>query len=129
MIHTTELMPRYNAWGSAGNWLLVNRLSGLAGTRAAAYRRIRYEELIARPAATLDELFAWLQLDPAASDIVSPAGEVELAQVHTVSGNPLRFRTGPTTIRNDDAWQRAMPRSQQRLIRLITRPLLRRYGY
>jgi len=125
----TELMPRYNTWVSAGNWLLVNRLAELAGGPAAAYRRIRYEELIARPAATLDQLFTWLGLEATGGDFISPNGEVELTRDHTVSGNPLRFRTGPTTIRNDDAWRQAMPPARQRLIRLLTRPLLNRYGY
>jgi hypothetical protein len=125
----TELMPRYNTWTSAGNWMLVNRLAELAGSRAVTYRRVCYEDLIARPAAALDELFTWLQLEPIATDIVSSGGEVELDRVHTVSGNPLRFRTGLTAIRNDDAWQRAMPPARQRLIRLLTSPLLHRYGY
>jgi hypothetical protein len=129
IIRRTAYMPRYGTLASVGNWLLVNRLAELAGTAATSYRRVRYEDLIARPAATLNALFAHLGLEQSGGDIVSPRGEVELALDHTVSGNPLRFRTGLTLIRNDDAWQQAMPRSQQRLIRLLAWPLLRRYGY
>jgi hypothetical protein len=41
----------------------------------------------------------------------------------------MRFRTGPTTLRRDDAWRSALPRGRRLLVTVHTAPLLARYGY
>jgi hypothetical protein len=54
---------------------------------------------------------------------------VLLSPSHTVAGNPMRFRTGPTQLRRDDAWRTELPRGRRRLVTALTAPLLARYGY
>ena len=56
-------------------------------------------------------------------------GSVVLSASHTVAGNPMRFRTGPTKLRRDDAWRQSLPRGRRVLVSALTGPLLARYGY
>jgi hypothetical protein len=56
-------------------------------------------------------------------------GSVLLSPSHTVAGNPMRFRTGPTALRRDDAWRAELPTGRRRLVTFLTAPLLARYGY
>jgi len=48
---------------------------------------------------------------------------------HTVAGNPMRFRVGTIRLTVDDAWRSELPAARRRLVSLLTRPLLVRYGY
>jgi hypothetical protein len=41
----------------------------------------------------------------------------------------VRFLNGRVPIRQDDAWQAAMPAGQRRAVTALTLPLLGRYGY
>ena len=50
-----------------------------------------------------------------------------LGTSHSVAGNPMRFRTGPITLRVDDAWKDEMPVRDQRIVGGLTAPLSRWY--
>jgi hypothetical protein len=52
---------------------------------------------------------------------------VDLQVDHTVSGNPMRFTTGPVQIRPDDRWRSAMARRRRVIVGVLTAPL--RFGY
>ena len=54
---------------------------------------------------------------------------VDLGGCHSVAGNPMRFRTGPTRLRADEEWRTAMPAADRRLVTAMSWPLLRRFGY
>jgi hypothetical protein len=59
---------------------------------------------------------------------VSRDHTVNLGGNHTVSGNPDRFRTGPTTIREDTKWRREMPKGKRAVATALTFPLALRYA-
>ena len=52
-----------------------------------------------------------------------------LAQSHTVDGNPMRFATGPLTIRVDEEWRSRMGERDRAIVSTLTAPLLHHYGY
>jgi hypothetical protein len=54
---------------------------------------------------------------------------VSAKAVHTVAGNADRMRSGPLTVRLDDAWRTDLPTRSRRLVSALTAPLLARYGY
>jgi hypothetical protein len=55
---------------------------------------------------------------------------IELHTNHTVTGNPDRFRTGTTIIRDtDDAWKSGLPVSAKLAAVTLSWPLFARYGY
>ena len=41
----------------------------------------------------------------------------------------VRMEVGTVQLRLDEEWKRQMPRRQSGIVTLLTRPLLRRYGY
>ncbi|WP_329079189.1 MULTISPECIES: sulfotransferase [unclassified Streptosporangium] len=89
---------------------------------------LRYEEFIADPAGTIDALLRFCGADPAANPVRGRT--VELHTNHTVTGNPDRFNTGTTVIRNrDDSWRTGLPVPARLAATTLSWPLFRRYGY
>jgi hypothetical protein len=88
---------------------------------------LRYEDFATQPRATVARIMAFLGEDgqvPFADD-----DTVVLDVNHTVAGNPNRFRVGRVQIRLDSEWRRRMPRHRQLVVRVLTSPLLLRFGY
>ncbi|MBG0818117.1 sulfotransferase [Planomonospora sp. ID82291] len=89
---------------------------------------LRYEEFIADPAGTIDMLLRLCGEDPAGNPVRGRT--VDLHTNHTVTGNPDRFRTGTTVIRDrDDTWRTALPVRARLTAAALSWPLFRRYGY
>lgn len=122
-------MERRGAAKSTALWVLWN---GLLGRRAdpARYVRLRYEDLLADPAASIARILAAAGLEPQAPPTLAADGRsVRLGVHHTVAGNPARMAQGPTPLRLDDEWRTAMPRPERMLVTAGAAPLMRRYGY
>jgi len=89
---------------------------------------LRYEDFIANPAGTVDALLQFCGIDLAANPVRDRV--VELHTNHTVTGNPDRFLTGPTVIRDrDDSWRAGLPGSAKLTVLALSWPQLPRYGY
>ncbi|CUR55112.1 conserved hypothetical protein [metagenome] len=126
---TGEPMPQLSSAKSTALWLSHNlSISGLS-YRGFPLSRIRYEELVADPAATVRR--AWHDLDlPGDGELpMIDTRTIELRPTHSVAGNPMRFTTGETTLRPDTAWQRAMKPRDRWAVTLMTYPVLRYMGY
>lgn len=114
---------------STAYWTSFN-LASAAVTRRYPGRSmfLRYETFIADPAGTIDRLLRWCGEDPAANPVHGRT--VDLHPNHTVTGNPDRFRSGPTEIRGtDDAWRTRLPDRSRRVTQALSWPLAQRYGY
>jgi Glycosyl transferase family 2 len=116
--------PSYMAALYAGHHALLELLAPM-GTPSM---RVRYEDFVAVPEATLREAADFAGLRAPDLDFVE-GDRVDLATVHTVAGNPSRFDTGEVHIRRDDAWQTKMPRTQRRTVGALTLPARAAYGY
>jgi len=105
-------------------------LAAAALTRCHSKRSltVRYEDFIADPAAALT---AMLRLCGTGSSVIPLQGRViELGVNHTVTGNPDRFRSGTTVIRDaDDSWKASLPTSAKLAATALSWPLFWRYGY
>lgn len=123
----TTLMPRFSMLKSATDWLSYNAFFERLGRRLGEdrYLRLRYEDLASAPLETLEVVRTWLGLEQTGAR----AATFDLPPGHTVSGNPMRFETGPVTIRPDTAWQREMNPLARLSVGLVTYPMQRRYGY
>ena len=89
---------------------------------------LRYEEFIADPEGTIGTLLRLCGEDPSRNPMRGRA--VELHRNHTVTGNPDRFRWGPTIVRErDDGWKTGLSRRARLAAVALSWPLLRRYGY
>ena len=90
---------------------------------------LRYEDFIADPSATIDRLLRMCQADPAANPMTG-GRMIDLRTNHTVTGNPDRFHTGPTVIRDsDDTWRTALSTRARIAATTLSWPQFRRYGY
>ena len=92
--------------------------------------RLRYEEFLQDPRSRLSALgdFAGLRLMPEDLNFVGD-GFADLRVGHSAAGNPMRFTVGRLPLRRDDAWVRALPSAQRRLVGAVCGPMLRAYGY
>ena len=124
------LMTQYSPARSAALWTGHNLFFGLLGRLGTPTRLLRYEDFVTDPRAVLGDLaaFAGLPMPPGSLGFLDGM-TATLSPSHTVAGNPMRFRTGPTTLRRDDAWREKLPRGRRWLVAALTGPLLARYGY
>lgn len=118
-----------SAWRSTAYWYGFNLASHAITWRHPQQSMfLRYEDFIADPAGTLDALLRLCDEDPAGNPVQGRT--VELHTNHTVTGNPDRFRTGTTVIRErDDSWQTGLSGSAKLAAGVLSWPLSRRYGY
>jgi hypothetical protein len=123
-----DLMTQYSPSRSALLWTGHNVALSLLRLTGARSRLLRYEDFVADPAGTVRAVAGFAGLSPDAAAFLDGA-QVELGRTHTVAGNPVRFRTGPMTLRRDDDWRSKLPRRTQRLVSALTLPLLAGYGY
>lgn len=140
------LVPRYRPIRSALRWSAHNaavhvlarmgeehrEVSGASDrwARRVPVMRVRYEDFLVAPRQTIQAIAAFAGLSPAHIDL-SYLGDndVLLGTIHSASGNPMRFRTGRTPLRHDDAWRTGLPVGQRRLVSAICTPALAAYGY
>jgi hypothetical protein len=121
-------MAQMALWRSAVLWLLWTLLSDrwwpLTGARST---RIRYEDLVAEPERTLEQVLQLIDKPLPAGLIVQH--QVMLQQTHSVAGNPNRHDSGLVLLKPDDEWLTAMSAPQRFLVTILTLPGLRRFGY
>ncbi|WP_049566951.1 sulfotransferase [Nonomuraea sp. SBT364] len=118
-----------SSWMSTAYWHGFN-LASHAITRRFPQRSLflRYEDFTTDPEATIDTLLRLCGADPAANPVRDRT--VDLHTNHTVTGNPDRFRTGVTVIRErDDGWRDTLTLPARLAAVTLATPLFRRYGY
>lgn len=123
-------MPRYSPGYMAmlydGHHLLLEMLR----KRGVPTVRIRYEDFTQNPEASLRAVadLVGRRFEPERVLGDAPA-TLRLPVMHTVSGNPSRFKSGDIAVRRDDAWRKQMPRRQRILVGAVTAPIQAMYGY
>jgi len=117
---TQAYMPRQSSIVSALAWVAVNFL--LEALQPDT--RFRYEVLATDPTQALRCILADLNLP------IIPAEDLltVTAENHMIRGNPMRFQEQPLRIRLDHAWE-THPNWQTELVKWVTLPLLKHYGY
>jgi hypothetical protein len=122
-----QYMRRFEPSSSAREWLRKNALFELmAVSHRGGYQRLLYEEFTRDPEGHIDEVLRrW-----AAAGHPDPGELVEgPREVHSVSGNPIRFDRQVSPVRPDLEWRERMDARTRRTVALMTLPLLVRYGY
>lgn len=114
---------------STGRWLEWNALSEVVAARLPRPRkiRIRYEDFVADPAATVASIAALAGETVDTSALAS--GVATLGGNHMVSSNPAKFRTGRVPLVLDSAWRSELSRTEQAAVTAVAWPLMARYGY
>jgi hypothetical protein len=123
-------MHRYQPPRIAARWMTRNAMMELLGRLGVPEVRVRYENLVRAPRDELARVLEGLgeSFSPADLSFIDD-GHVTLGTNHTVMGNPMRMDRGPIELRLDDQWRTSMGRKHRSMVTLLTKPLLRRYGY
>lgn len=125
-----QYLPRFGPFASSARWLGYNAETSALARMGVPYRRLRYEDLMARPLAQTRGILRFAGLSvPDESLPFTASDEVRLEPNHTVDGNPIRFSTGSTQLRMDEEWRRKMSSLDRSVVTLATMPGLVRYGY
>lgn len=126
-------MTTYSVTAAAGQWTAQNAAFHLLARLNCPTLRMRYEDFMAAPEASLRRVAGFARLpEPASFPFLAGDGAsiwADLGRAHTVSGNPMRFSTGRIPIRRDERWRTSMPPTQRRAVTALTFPLLAGYGY
>lgn len=122
-------MAEFSVARTAGRWLRVEA-EALAMTSLARHgATIRYEDLIADPAPTLQRALGDLGL-PIPPQVDHVQGQVvTLGASHGIGGNPSRFRLGEVRLRVDEAWRQHLGRRDRVLTTAIGLPALLGHRY
>ena len=121
---------RRGALDSTLRWDLLNLEAEVlrASETPAAFARLRYEDFVAEPRATVQRLagFAGRKVAPTPFE---DDHTVRMAVNHALGGNPSREQTGSVRLQDSGAWRRAQSPSDRWITTLVSVPLLGRYGY
>jgi hypothetical protein len=126
---TKEFMARFSPAKSSALWDSWNASAeALWRHTPEKYLRLRYEDFVADPRKSFEEILALVGERDAEPPLVGER-EVKLGVSHTVSGNPNRFETGAVELRTDREWISKMKPRDKALVTALTFPLLKHYGY
>lgn len=123
------LMPRYPVAVTAVAWRVYNRLFEWIGAKSPeAYLRVQYEEMITEPERVMRRIALFVGFNCDSRNYISD-GKINFTTNHSVSGNPIRFKTGAVTLRNDDVWREKMRWWKRMLVSMLAGGMMNRYGY
>lgn len=120
------MMDRHSLPFTAIGWAFRNRLIERIWSGSERYMLVRHEDFVEAPESVVHSI---LEFCGESTPIRTRSGTFVLTRSHSVSGNPVRFQTGPVAIHLDESWRRATEDFEDRLVRALTWPLMRRYGY
>lgn len=122
-----QTMPTERPVRTAAMWVVHNLLALGLGRLAASYQRIRYEDFAEDPHTVASRLLT--SIDPRWHDDMGDRTLTSFPPQHTVSGNPMRFTTGPLPIAVDTEWKDELTRCDRWATTALTWPLLVAFGY
>lgn len=125
---SNEFMIRYTPERTAALWNGENLALESLRKLGVPVLRVRYEDLTANPATTLERVLKFAEVHDDVSAVME-GNRVSLDAAHTASGNPMRFTMGPITIRPDESWRSELSARDRRVVTALTWPVARRYGY
>ena len=122
-------MPTQPPWRTAIDWEIKNLLFYLL-VDSGKRRRVKYENLMSRPSEELKAIAHFAGIDQPCEGTWDAATRTFTSlPLHTLGGNPVRFRRGRVRLELDEEWKSKMSRRQKALVSVLTYPLLLAYGY
>lgn len=123
-----EIRPK-SVFRTALRWSVVNLAVEYLSRKLGADRimRVRYEDFASDPAAVMQQIGSFLELDLSRTGVSLEAG-APLDPEHQVAGNRLRM-SAAITLQKDESWRTRMPVGQQLSFERLGGWMLKRYGY
>ncbi|WP_131102806.1 sulfotransferase family protein [Streptomonospora litoralis] len=120
-------MARYSPVRAAIQWTMQNEVLARLSAAGVPTLRVRYEDFAADPAGEFRGLADFAGHDGALP--VDTEGTARLSPAHTVSGNPMRFRSGAVCVRPDGAWRSGLGPVGRTTVAALTCAGRGRFGY
>jgi hypothetical protein len=115
-----QLMSRHGVAFTTAGWCYRNLLLSWLWRNEGSYVPVLYEEFAHEPVLVVDRVLDMVGLRAG----VSRYGDaVTLDVQHNISGNPVRFASGPISIRVDEGWRTGLHPVVARLVGATTWPL------
>ncbi|MDJ0662942.1 MAG: sulfotransferase [Acidimicrobiia bacterium] len=122
---TGEAMPVFSRLHSAASWNARNLAAEWTARRTTdRFMRVRYEDFAAGPREVIEGILSFVDDELDCSTVFANGSSALLAPGHTIMGNPTRFQHGQVEIKPQPAGSHG-----SRLVRWLTYPLRKRYGY
>ncbi len=114
---------------TALRWSIVNLAVEYLSRKLGPQKvmRVRYEDFASNPAATMQQIGAFLELDLSQIGLSLQNGEA-IEPGHQVAGSRLRMNAS-IALTKDESWRTRMPAGQQLSFQRLGGWMLRRYGY
>lgn len=119
------LMPRSSFFQTSMKWAAFNLALEKCSDKVSKSVKIKYEEFCDCPEETINGILAYFGVEVDCSFDKSIDQNIQ----HSISGNPIRFKKGPISIRKDDEWEDKMNWFSKKMVTVLTYPLLKKYGY
>ncbi len=126
---TTAYMIQYGALEAALRYLLYNTQSHAIVRSVAAYRFLRYEDLVTQPQPQLRLAAGGAETSDENAYAFVTDEALRLSPSHSVVGNPMRLEHGDVQLVPDRRWEREMSAASRAVVTAVTAPLLAAYGY
>jgi len=121
--------PNWHPATTSLDWIYTNgAIRKLWGSSEGRYLVLHYEDFIARPEDSVHRIIQFVR-QPAERLPFLSHHTVSLAPTHGMSGNTVRFDTGPVQLTLDDKWRTAMRPMHKLLVTTLTGVTLPRFGY
>ncbi len=128
-VYDGSMMHILHPADSAFHWWYWNMVAEwLAWRWGQPYIRVRYEDFIENPRTETEQLLKFMDTPQGNHPFLSE-NKIELKPDVAVSGNPIRLRTGVTTLRADDEWRQKLSPCARRWTLAICGRMMKRYGY
>jgi hypothetical protein len=117
-------LPRFSPAWSSIRWIGMTLASeAMWGRNRSKYRRIHYEDFVARPGYYLRQIVELTGQDCDNLPFLTQQ-DVVFTPNHTINGNPIRFQQNRVRLRLDDEWQNKMRRRDRLMVTALTWPLM-----
>ena len=112
---------RWDVLNVEAEWLRANEDS-------RRFVRLRYEDFVARPRGTIEDLIAFAEEDVRPTPFIDDR-TVQMGVNHNIAGNPSRRVTGTVEIMDRLDWIKEQSSRDRWVATTVAAPFLRRYGY
>jgi hypothetical protein len=125
-----EEVRQRGALDSTLRWDVLNLEAEIlrGSQRSERFVRLRYEDFVARPRSTVEELIAFVGENVVPTAFIDDR-TVQMGVNHNVAGNPSRTVTGTVEIRERDDWVDEQRATDRWIATAVAAPFLTRYGY
>jgi REP element-mobilizing transposase RayT len=120
----TRVTPAYK---TALHWNLINRAIESLKDKSSLLQ-LRYEDVIKDPVTAVKDLLKFVDAGDIGVSHIN-GNIIELKPDHTVSGNPVRFKTGKVELECDNRWVGNLKMKDRKIVELLTSKQLKKYSY